>query len=98
MSRECGLCMGADTSAGLSSLGTVATVTSKSMVTIPASIRRKYGFRESSKVQFFELDGAVMIVPVKTLAEMHGLDKDRAKLLVRGIRELDHERRKEARG
>lgn len=79
------------------SLAQTATVTSKSMVTIPSSIRRKYGFTEGSKVQFFELDGAVMIIPVKTLAEMHGMDKDRAGLLIEGIRELGREHRKEAR-
>jgi len=74
-----------------------ATVTSKSMVTIPSSIRRKYGFVEGSKVQFVELDGAVIIIPVKTLREMHGMDKNHASLLIEGIRELNHEHRKEAR-
>lgn len=78
-------------------LAHTATVTSKSMVTIPSSIRRKYGFTEGSKVQFVELDGAVIIVPVKTLSEMHGLDKSHASLLIEGVRELDRERRREAR-
>jgi AbrB family looped-hinge helix DNA binding protein len=81
----------------VSGLAETATVTSKSMVTIPSSIRRKYGFVEGSKVQFVELDGAVIMVPVKTLTQMHGIDKDRAKLLIGGIRELDREHRKEAR-
>ena len=77
-------------------LAQIATVTSKSMVTIPSSIRRKYGFTEGSKVQFVELDGAVMIVPVKSLAEMHGMDKSHARLLIEGVRELDREHRREA--
>jgi AbrB family looped-hinge helix DNA binding protein len=74
-----------------------ATVTSKSMVTIPSSIRRKYGIRNGDKVQFVEVDGAVMMIPVRTLGQMYGLDKQHAKVLIRGIRELNRERRKEAR-
>lgn len=74
-----------------------ATVTSKSMVTIPSSIRRKYRIRNGDKVQFVEVDGVVMMIPVKSLSEMHGLDKQHAKALIEGIRELNRERRKEAR-
>jgi AbrB family looped-hinge helix DNA binding protein len=74
-----------------------ATVTSKSMVTIPSTIRRKYGIRNGDKVQFVEVDGAVMMIPVKSLSEMYGLDKQHAKALIKGVRELNRERRKEAR-
>ena len=74
-----------------------ATVTSKSMVTIPSSIRRKFGIKEGDKVQFVEVDGAVMMIPVKSLAEMHGMFRDHAKTLIEGVRELDREHRKEAR-
>lgn len=79
------------------SLTALATVTSKSMVTIPSSIRRKYGIEEGSKVQFVEVDGAIVLVPVKTLTEMGGLDKRRGKVLMEGVRELNREHRKEAR-
>jgi len=78
-------------------LAVTATVTSKSMVTIPSSIRRKYGIKNGDKVQFVEIDGAVMMIPVKSLSEMYGLDKQHAKALIEGIRELNRERRKEAR-
>jgi AbrB family looped-hinge helix DNA binding protein len=75
----------------------MATVTSKSMVTIPSSIRRKYGIKQGDKVQFVEADGAVMMIPVKSLSEMHGMDRIHANALLEGIRELNREHRKEAR-
>ena len=37
-------------------LNETATVTSKSMVTIPVRIRQKYGIREGMKVEFVELE------------------------------------------
>ena len=67
------------------------------MVTIPASIRRKYGIRNGDKVQFVEIEGAVMMLPVRTLSEMHGLDKHHAKAMIEGVRELEREHRREAR-
>ncbi len=81
----------------VSSIAETATVTSKSMVTIPSSIRRKYGIKNGDKVQFVEVEGVVMMIPVKSLPEMHGLDKQHAKALIEGIRELNREHRKEAR-
>jgi len=75
----------------------IATVTSKSMVTIPSSIRRKYGISEGNKVQFVEVDGAIMMIPLKSLSEMHGIFKDHAKEILQGIHELEREHRKEAR-
>lgn len=75
----------------------IGTVTSKSMVTIPSSIRRKYGIKEGDKMQFVEVDGAVMMIPVKSLSEMCGMDKVHAKALLEGIRELNREHRREAR-
>lgn len=81
----------------VSRLGETATVTSKSMVTIPSSIRRKYGITEGSKVRFVEVDDAIVMIPVKSLTEMHGMDKDRSKVLIKGILELNREHRKEAR-
>ena len=81
----------------VTTLAETATVTSKSMVTIPSSIRRKYGIKEGDKVQFVELEGTVMMIPVKSLAEMHGMFRDHAKSLIEGVRELNREHRKEAR-
>ena len=78
-------------------MGEVGTVTSKSMVTIPSSIRRKYGIKQGAKVQFVEVDGGIMMIPVRDLSEMHGMDRAHAKALLEGIRELNREHRKEAR-
>lgn len=74
-----------------------ATVTSKSMVTLPASIRRRHKIKEGDKVQFVEVDGTIMMIPVKSLTEMHGMFRDRGKSLVEGVRELNREHRKDAR-
>lgn len=82
----------------LTSLGEMATVTSKTMVTIPSSIRRKYGIREGDRVHFVEVDGAIMMIPAKSLSEMQGMDKAHSKALFQGVRELNREHRKEARG
>lgn len=37
--------------------GQVATVTSRSMVTIPSKIRKKYGLKQGSKIGFIEIEG-----------------------------------------
>jgi AbrB family looped-hinge helix DNA binding protein len=48
-------------------VGEVSTVTSKSTVTIPSRIRRKYGLRQGSKVEFVEIEEGIFLVPLKTL-------------------------------
>ncbi len=75
-----------------------ATVTSKSMVNIPASIRRKYRIKEGDKVVFLETDEGIVMVPVPRLGEFaqSGL-KHREKLL-QAIRELELEHRTESLG
>lgn len=82
---------------GVEHMGQVATVTSKSMVSIPAKIREKYGIREGSKLEFVESDEGVLLVPVKSLSELRGAFKAHEKLVREGIRELEREHRKEAR-
>ena len=73
-----------------------ATVTSKSMVNIPATIRRKYGIKEGDKLAFMEGENGVTIVRVPPLTEILGSGrKDRARLL-QAIRELEAEHRSEA--
>jgi AbrB family looped-hinge helix DNA binding protein len=74
-----------------------ATVTSKSMVTIPASIRRRYGIKDGSKIEFVELDGSILLIPLKSLKELCGIDKEHKRLVLRGIKELQSDRRREAR-
>ena len=77
-------------------MGEVATVTSKSMVTIPSRIRRKYSLRQGSKVEFVEIEEGIFLVPLKTLRELRGGRKRGSKLLMEGARELENEHREEA--
>jgi AbrB family looped-hinge helix DNA binding protein len=77
-------------------LNATATVTSKSMVTIPAKIRQKYGIKEGMKVEFVETEDAVLVVPLRSLKELKGLDKVHEKVLIEAIREINEEHRKEA--
>ncbi len=77
-------------------LGQVATVTSKSMVTIPARIREKYGIEEGSKVEFVESEQGLFLVPLKSLRELRGSLKGFEGSIRQGLRELDREHREEA--
>jgi AbrB family looped-hinge helix DNA binding protein len=78
-------------------MGEVATITSKKMVTIPAKIMKRYGLSQGQKVSFVEVDGAIMLVPVLSLKELHGFGKEHAKELIEAVRELGREHREEAR-
>lgn len=73
-----------------------ATVTSRSMVNIPASIRKKYGIREGDKVAFVETDRGVTLVRIPPLTEILGSGREEREKLIRGIRELEAEHRREA--
>lgn len=77
-------------------MGQVATVTSKSMVTIPSRIRRKYGLRQGSKVEFVEVEEGLFLVPLKSLRELRGAAKEKSDFLVSAVRELEREHREEA--
>ncbi len=54
---------------GAENMRQVATVTSKSMVTIPSKIRKMYGLRQGSKVEFVEVEEGLFLVPLKSLRE-----------------------------
>jgi AbrB family looped-hinge helix DNA binding protein len=77
-------------------MGQIATVTSKSMVTIPSKIRKKYRLRQGSKVEFVEVEEGLLLVPLKSLRELRGIDKERSKLIIAGVKELEREHREEA--
>lgn len=78
-------------------MGQVATVTSKSMVTIPARIMEKYGLSQGSKLEFVETEEGLLLIPVKSLADLRGVFKAHEKIIRAGIRELEREHREEAR-
>lgn len=75
----------------------IATVTSNSMINIPARIRRKYGFQKGTRVLFVEQEGSVLMIPLLRLSEMKGLGRDHADKINEGIRELEAEHREEIR-
>jgi AbrB family looped-hinge helix DNA binding protein len=77
-------------------MGEVATVTSKSMVTIPSRIRRKYSLKQGSKVEFVELEEGLLLIPLKTLGELRGAGRERSGALIEGVGELEKEHREEA--
>lgn len=74
-----------------------ATVTSKSMVNIPAKIREKYGLRPGSKVAFVDFEGGVVMVPLLPLSKLFGIDSAHREEILREVRALEAERRAEAR-
>jgi AbrB family looped-hinge helix DNA binding protein len=78
-------------------MGDVGTVTSKSMVTIPSRIRRKYGLQQGSKVEFVEIEEGIFLVPLKTLRELRGAAGKDSKHLLEAASELESEHREEAR-
>jgi len=73
-----------------------ATVTSRSMVNVPASIRRKYGLKEGSKIVFVDVEGEIRLIPVPPISELFGIDKEHRAELLEGLRELEHEHRRES--
>jgi AbrB family looped-hinge helix DNA binding protein len=73
-----------------------ATVTSKSMINIPASIRKKYGIKEGDKVVFLETDQGLVLIRVPPLNELFGSERAHKDKLIRAIRELEEEHRREA--
>ncbi len=75
---------------------TIATVTSKKMVVIPAEIRRKYGIKEGTKVKFIDKGNMIVLVPIPSLKELFSVDKTHYEKIVEGVRELMAERREEA--
>jgi AbrB family looped-hinge helix DNA binding protein len=72
-----------------------ATVTSKSMINIPAGIRRRYGIKEGDKVIFVETEQGPTLIRVPPLKELFGSGRAHRDKLARAIRELEVEHRKE---
>jgi len=73
-----------------------ATVTSKSMINIPASIRKKYGIKEGDKVVFIETDHGLVLLRVPPLKELFGSGRAHKDELIEAVRELEAEHRSEA--
>jgi AbrB family looped-hinge helix DNA binding protein len=73
----------------------IATVTSKSMITIPSEIRKKYKIKEGMKVKFVESETGVLMIPIPQLDELRGIDRQHATLIIQAIKELELEHREE---
>ena len=71
-------------------------ITEKGTVTIPVEIRRKHHLKKGSKVRLIETEQGALIVPVLTLEDLRGADKDRKELVYKMIKELQGERKEEA--
>jgi len=50
----------------------VTTVNPKGQVTIPESLRSRYGFPPGTKVLWLEREGCIVPIPLKTLDELRG--------------------------
>ncbi len=50
----------------------ISTVTTKGQVTIPVSIRNKYGIHPNDRVDFLMEGDRIILVPVKTLRDFRG--------------------------
>lgn len=48
-------------------------------------------------MEFVEVDGGLLLVPLKTLRELRGAGKDNSKAMIEGIKELEKEHREEVR-
>ncbi len=73
-----------------------STVTSKSMVNIPASIRKKYGIHKGDKLAFVETDHGLTIIRIPPLTEIYGGGVYERHKIIQAIRELEAEHRGEA--
>lgn len=79
----------------------VVRVSRKGQATIPKSLREKFGIEMPGEVFVYEEDGRIVIEPVPSLDELHGIhagDHEPGEVLSR-VRELrdEEERRKEER-
>ncbi len=75
-----------------------ATVTSKSMVNIPARLRARYRIKSGSKIVFIEKGSEIILVPVPSIDALFGIDRNHSEALREAARELNSERRQEASG
>jgi len=75
----------------------IATVTSKSMVNIPARLRARYKIEPGSKIVFVEKDSEFLLIPVPTIESLFGIDRAHSDTLREAARELNEERRGDAR-
>ena len=72
-------------------------VTSKSMVNIPSAVRKRYGIKAGDALAFVEQEGGVLLVRIPPLRELFGSGKAHGDAFLEMARELERDRRREAR-
>ena len=72
-----------------------ATITRKGQVTIPVTLRRKYGLQEGMKVEVTESDtwGVIVVKPVPSVKDWAGADTGKYSYS-EAVQKLDRLRRK----
>ena len=69
-------------------MGRVVTVTSGRRITIPADIARRYGIKESSKLEVIDTGKGILLVPIPSFKDLFGVDsREVAREIIRGIHE-----------
>jgi len=71
----------------------IHTVTRLGTVTIPIPIRRKYGITKGSKVMFVETDDVIQLVPLTSIKNLFGADREKESVIHGIIREILNERK-----
>lgn len=71
----------------------VHTVTRLGTVTIPIPIRRKYGISKGSKVRFVETDEGIQLVPLVSIKNLFGADKEKEDVIHSMVRDILSERK-----
>ena len=77
----------------------VATLSSKGWIVIPASVRKKYGLNPGDQIQIVDYGGLLVIVPAKknpiqeAIGMLHGENSLTDALLEEHAREREHEDR-----
>ena len=56
---------------------TTVKVSTRGQITLPASIRRSLGIKPHSRVEIIVEDDRVILRPVRSIADLHGIFRDR---------------------
>jgi AbrB family looped-hinge helix DNA binding protein len=65
---------------------TVAEVTLRGQITIPKSVRDKYGLTHGSEVDIVDIDGSIVIVPRETMDAVNRTHANFDRVTVRKVR------------
>jgi len=63
---------------------------------LPEELRAQLGLREGSLVKILQREGYVILMPVRSLMELFGIDARHREELLKAIKELEEERREAA--